>query len=148
MVRMYYPEPITKVQVTKSAEEVTRALKLVTDMMTFTNICAAAEAIAFARYLKVDMQQFYDLVVNAAGGSKIFSTLGAKMIQGIESGEAPAGTPRIDDVVSELSNILQQARDLQCPLNLATEALNLFLFAQRAGWGAEASTSVLKVWEK
>lgn len=147
MVRMYYPDPIAKVQSSKSPEEAAADLEKVVKLMTYTNICAAAEAIAFARFLKVDTNQFYDLVVNAAGGSKIFRTLGDIMIKGIPKGPAPEGTLSIDRVIEELSEIIQKGRDLYTPLNLATEALNVFLLAQRQGWGAEASTSVIRVWE-
>jgi 3-hydroxyisobutyrate dehydrogenase len=146
MVRMYYPESITKVQVTKSPEEVAKGLEMVTKLMKYTNIVGAAEATAFAKYLKADMTQFYDLVTNAAGASKMFNTLAPAMTK-TPTGPAPVGSQSIDVIIKELSEIVQVARDLYCPLNLATEALNQYLVAQRRGWGAEASPSVIRVWE-
>lgn len=147
MVRMYYPESITKVQVTKSPEEVAKGLEMVTKLMKYTNIVGTAEATAFAKYLNADMTQFYDLVTKAAGGSKMFNALAPVMAKDVPTGPAPAGTQSIDEIIKELSEIVQVARDLYCPLNLATEALTQYLVAQRRGWGAEASTSIIRVWE-
>lgn len=147
LVRMYTPDSLVSVKCTLSPEETARRLKMVTSLMQYTNIVAAAEAVAFARYLHVDMKQFFDLVINAAGGSKMFNTLGVIMGQGITTGEAPKGTLRIDDVVKDLSAIVQEARDFYTPLHLATEALNQYTFAQTRGWGAEAATSIIRMWE-
>jgi 3-hydroxyisobutyrate dehydrogenase len=147
MVRMYYPESITKVQVTKSPEEVAKGLEMVTKLMKYTNIVGTAEATAFAKYLKADMTQFYDLVTNAAGASKMFNTLAPAMTKTSPTGPAAAGSQSIDEIIKELSEIVQVARDLYCPLNLATEALTQYLVAQRRGWGAEASPSIIRVWE-
>lgn len=147
MVRMYTSESVTSVKSSLSPEETTRRLKMVTKAMQYTNIVSAAEAVSFARYLNVDMTQFYDLVINAAGGSKMFNTLGATMIKGIPKGDAPVGTLTIDTIIKELSDIVQEARDQFIPLNLATAALTQYVGAQRRGWGGEAATSVIRVWE-
>lgn len=120
---------------------------MVTKAMQYTNIVATAEAVAFARYLNADMAQFYELVIDAAGASKVFKTVGATMIKGIPKGEAPAGSLTVDKIIKELSDIVQEARDFFIPLNLATTALSQFIVAQRRGWGGEAATSVIRVWE-
>lgn len=148
MVRLYFPDPIAQVSSTKSAAEKATALNLVKTLLVNVNIVAAAEAIGFARYLKVDLQQFYGLVNEAAGASAQFKSRGAEMIEGLKDGEAPAGTLTVDDAVKELSTVVAEARQLNCPLHLAGEALSLFTFAQRRGYGREAAASVLKVWEK
>lgn len=148
MVRLYFPDPIAQVSSTKSAVEKTSALNLVKALLVNLNIVAAAEAIAFARHLKVDLQQFYGLVNEAAGASAQFKARGPEMIEGLESGEAPVGTLTVDDAVNELSTVVAEARLLNCPLHLAAESLTLFTFAQKRGYGKEAAASVLKVWEK
>lgn len=147
LVRMYTSEPIASVKCTLSPEETARRLQMVIKCMQYTNIVAAAEAVAFARYLNVDMKQFYDLVINAAGGSKMFNTLGVTMGEGITKGKAPEGTLSIDGIIEELSAIVQEARDSFTPLHLATEALTQYMVAQRRGWGSEAATSIVRVWE-
>jgi 3-hydroxyisobutyrate dehydrogenase len=144
---MYTSDSLVSVKCTLSPEETARRLKMVTTLMQYTNIVAAAEAVAFAKYLNVDMKQFFHLVINAAGGSRMFNTLGVTMGQGITTGEAPQGTLRIDNIINDLSAIVQEARDLYTPLHLATEALNQYIFAQRRGWGGEAATSIIRVWE-
>ncbi|KAF5855304.1 hypothetical protein ETB97_009463 [Aspergillus alliaceus] len=143
MVRQYYPSPIASV--TASTEDPSDALQLVLDLMLGVNLVAAAEAIAFARYLRVDLAQFYDLVSAAAGGSKIFNTKGLEMIQGQIAEKAPTGSQTIDEVISKLETVVQKARDLHCPLHLGNAALNVLFTARRAGLGREGATSVIKV---
>ncbi|OQE31278.1 hypothetical protein PENSTE_c001G04692 [Penicillium steckii] len=140
MVRQYFKEPITKVNSTKSAEETAEALQLVLDVMEVTNLVAAAEAISFARYLKVDLKQFFTLVSDAAGASRQFMTKGLEMIEG----NIGKNNETINDAISRLEKGVQRARDLHCPLHLGNAALNVLFMAKRAGLGAEGSTSVIK----
>lgn len=141
MVRQYYPEPITKVTNTKSAEETAEAQRLVLDLMQLTNLVAAAEAIAFARYLKVDLKQFFTLVSDAAGASRQFMTKGLEMIEG----RIGQNSETINDVIARLEKAVQKARDLHCPLHLGNAAMSVLFMAKKAGFGAEGSTSVIKV---
>ncbi|KAJ6019626.1 hypothetical protein N7499_009409 [Penicillium canescens] len=142
MVRQYFAEPIMKVSSTKSAEETAESLRLVLDLMEVTNLVAAAEAIAFARYLNVDLKQFFTLVSDAAGASRQFMTKGLEMIEG-RIGEG-AGSETIDAAISRLEKASQKARDLHCPLNLGNAALSVLYISKRSGLGAEGSTSVMK----
>ena len=140
MVRQYYPEPIAQVSAGKSAEDNAAALQLVRELMLGINLCGAAEAVAFARYLGVDMTQFYTLVTDAAGASRVFNTEGRRMIDGT------IGTGRtLDQAVEELEGVVQKARDLNCPLHLGNAALSLLMLAKRAGHGGEGQWSVVKV---
>ncbi|KAJ5107320.1 hypothetical protein N7456_003995 [Penicillium angulare] len=143
MVRQYYSEAVMKVKNTKSAEETAEAQKLVLDMMEVTNLVAAAEAIAFARYLHVDLKQFHELVTDAAGASRQFITKGLEMIEGT-FGQG-SGSETIDDAISRLEKAVQKARDLHCPLHLGNAAINTLFLAKRHGLGAESSSSVIKV---
>ena len=143
MVRQYYSEPVMKVSCTKSAEETAEALQLVLDMMRSTNLVAAAEAIAFARHLKVDLEQFFTLVSDAAGASRQFMTKGLEMIE--DRIGSNAGAETVNGAISRLEKAVQKARDLHCPLHLANAAMNVLFMAKRAGLGTESSTSVIKV---
>jgi 3-hydroxyisobutyrate dehydrogenase len=109
--------------------------------MQLTNLVAAAEAIAFARHLNVDLKQFFTLVSDAAGASRQFMTRGLEMIEG----RIGQNSETVNDVISRLEKGVQKARDLHCPLNLGNAAMNVLLMAKRAGLGAEGSTSVIKV---
>lgn len=141
MVRQYYPEPIAQVSTNKSGEDNAAALQLVRELMLGINLCATAEAVAFARYLGADMDQFYNLVSDAAGGSRVFNTEGREMIEG----RIGAGGRTVDQAVEVLEGVVQRARDLNCPLHLGNAALSLLTLASRAGYGGEGRTSVVKV---
>ncbi|KAJ5826067.1 hypothetical protein N7474_003205 [Penicillium riverlandense] len=142
MVRQYFSEPIMKVACTKSAEETAESLQLVLDMMEVTNTVAAAEAIAFARYLKVDLMQFFTLVSDAAGSSRAFMTKGLEIVEG----RVGQNTETVNDAIRRLEKAVQRARDLHCPLHLGNAAMNVLFMAKKAGFGAEGSTSVIKVY--
>lgn len=144
MVRQYFAEPITKVSSTKSEEETAEALQLVLDLMEVTNLVAAAEALSFARYLKVDLKQFYTLVADAAGASRQFMTKGLEIIEGL--GQGVSGET-VDGATSRLEKAVQKARDLHCPLNLGNAALSVLFMAKKSGLGAEGSASVVKAFE-
>lgn len=146
MVRQYYPDAITQVMDSKAPEESAAALQLVQELMLGINLVAAAEATAFARYLKVDLSQFYTLVSDAAGASTVFIKRGLEMIEGNIGANAPAGLPTVDQAVQTLENVVQKASDLKCPLHLGNAALNMLLLAKRTGFGQEGSTSVIKVY--
>ncbi|KAJ5489201.1 hypothetical protein N7539_004091 [Penicillium diatomitis] len=141
MVRQYYSQPITKVNSSKSDEESAAALRSVLDVMQLTNLVAAAEAIAFAKYLKVDLKQFYTLVSDAAGSSRQFMTLGLEMIEG----KVGKNSESVDQAINRLQKAVQKARDLHCPLHLGNATMNVLLMAKRAGLGADGSTSVVKM---
>lgn len=143
MVRQYYAEPVMKVSCAMSAEETAESQRLVVDMMELTNLVAAAEAIAFARYLKVDPKQFFTLVSDAAGASRQFMTKGLEMIEGRIGENAASET--VNDAIARLEKAVQKARDLHCPLHLGNAAMSVLFMAKRAGLGAEGSTSVIKV---
>ena len=141
MVRQYFSEPITKVTSTKTQDETTEALQLVLDVMQLTNLVAAAEAIAFAKYLQVDLKQFFTLVSDAAGASRQFMTVGLEMIEN----QVGKNSETIDHAISRLEKAVQKARDLHCPLHLGNATMSVLLMAKRAGLGAEGSTSVVKM---
>ncbi|EAW17765.1 NAD(P)-dependent oxidoreductase [Aspergillus fischeri NRRL 181] len=143
MVRQYYPKPLA--DVTCTAEDPSAALQLVLDLMLGVNLVAAAEAIAFARYLNVDLAMFHRLVSDAAGASKVFIHKGLEMIEGRIGDKAPEGSQTLDEAVAQMEKVVQRARDLHCPLHLGNAALEKLLMARRHGLGGEASTSVIKM---
>lgn len=105
------------------------------DLLLGINLVAAAEAVGFARHLQVDFGQFYDLVSNAAGSSKVFNEK-AKEMAG--SGES------LDEAIVKLETVVQKARDLYVPLHLGNAALNVLFLARRRGVGETASTAVMR----
>ncbi|KAK8152999.1 NAD binding domain of 6-phosphogluconate dehydrogenase-domain-containing protein [Phyllosticta citrichinensis] len=112
MIRLYYPEPIKSVKVEEEAK-----VELVFKLLRGVLICAAAEAIDFARFLDLDLLQFHELASNAAGGSIQFREKGLEMIQGQTS---------IDTKIrKDLAEAISAARKVNCPTPLASQALSL-----------------------
>ncbi|KAL2840776.1 NAD binding domain of 6-phosphogluconate dehydrogenase-domain-containing protein [Aspergillus pseudoustus] len=144
MIRQYYAKPLS--EVTPSADP-EAATELVLELMRGVNLVAAAEAIAFARYLKVSLAQFHGLVSQAAGASKIFIHQGLEMIDKRIDDYAPAGSPSLDEATAKLEAVVQKARDLHCPLHLGNAALNVLFQAKRLGSGVQSSTGVIRVYE-
>ncbi|KAL4966199.1 NAD binding domain of 6-phosphogluconate dehydrogenase-domain-containing protein [Aspergillus stella-maris] len=142
MVRQYYAKSLSEISPTADADAAT---ELVLQLMRGVNLVAAAEAVAFARHLNVDLAQFHGLVTQAAGASKIFIEQGLEMIEGHIGDKAPAGSPTVDQVAAKLEAAVQKARDLHCPLHLGNAALNVLYMAQRHGSGGQSSTSVIRV---
>ncbi|KAF9894768.1 hypothetical protein FE257_006658 [Aspergillus nanangensis] len=145
MVRQYYAQPIAEVKSAASAEEQSASLQLVLDLMLGVNLVATAEAVSFARYLKVDLAQFHGLVAEAAGASRVFINKGLEMIEGRIGENAPAGSQTVDEAAARLETVVQKARDLHCPVHLGNAALSALYMARRHGLGSEGSTSVIKV---
>lgn len=152
MVRMYYPDPVTKATPPSSESMSTAArMKLVLDLLRNIHLCAAAEAISFARSLDVDMAQFYELVNAAAGGSAMFRTRGLEMIgSSLKNGTSNANGVdgrTLKQAVEEMTAVVDAARSVNCPLHLGSATLNLLYSAQRRGWGERRDASVIRAWE-
>lgn len=144
MVRQYFSKPLRAVSNAKMLDNEADLRQLVLDMMEVTNLVAAAEAIAFARYLKVDLKQFFGLVSNAAGSSRQFMTRGLEMIEG--NIDMQTGSEKIDAAILRLERAVQKARDLHCPLHLGNATLNTLFLAKRAGFGDESTVSVMQIY--
>lgn len=134
MVRLYYPEPVKTVKVEEPQAE---KLELVFKLLRGVLICAAAEAVGFARFLGLDLHQFHELAANAAGGSVQFRDRGAEMIE-LLTGQKVAGTqtlPELDigAVRKDLAEAISAARKANCPTPLASQALSLLATGERKG---------------
>ncbi|KAI9685106.1 MAG: hypothetical protein M1820_010842, partial [Bogoriella megaspora] len=81
MVRMYSEGPVSKVEKKASGEDRQRKTQLVIRMLVAIHVCAAAESIAFAKHVGIPLEQFYELAVDAAGGSLMFRECGKDMIR-------------------------------------------------------------------
>ncbi|PGH05334.1 3-hydroxyisobutyrate dehydrogenase [Blastomyces parvus] len=151
LVRVYYREPITKAEAKASLnpESNTAALKLIINLLTNIHLVAAAEAISFARLLKVDLPLVYDVVNAAAGASTIFKLRGPEMMAGL-TGEVNGGgstKKTVNEAITELAAVVQAARDVNCPLHLGNSALNMLYMARMHGLGEKADSHVLRVYE-
>lgn len=154
VVRMYYPDPITKVSPTtttgSSDDDAASKVRLVLQLLAGIHVASAAESIAYAKHMNIDLPQFFELASDAAGGSAMFKDRGPDMIQGL-NGDVQvwslSGRSSLDAIVADLSFVVQEGRKVNCPMFMATEALNLFTFAQRNGWGKRSDASIVRLWE-
>ena len=124
--------------------------------MKAVHLWAAAEAIAFAKHLKIDLGQFYELCVDAAGGSAQFRDVGPAMIHILGSKSASAGEPprvqksgrKLKQVADSLDEVVLRASKLQAPLHLGSAARNLIMLAV-GRLGSEAKDhDLVKFWEQ
>lgn len=150
MVRMYYPEPVTKVETLKERdEEVKRRTNLIVRMLEGIHVCAAAESIAFAKHVGIPLEQFYELAVDAAGGSTMFRECGKDMIRGL-NGDAEVwkttARSNLGQLIKELSHGVDEAFTVKSPTFLASGALNILTLAQKQGQKNYSDACVIKIW--
>ncbi|KAF9638764.1 putative 3-hydroxyisobutyrate dehydrogenase protein [Lasiodiplodia theobromae] len=139
MVRTYFPDPVSTVKPESngaSSPSNSEKLDLVFKLLRGVLLLAAAEAISFAHYLKLDLHQFYDLASGAAGASIAFRERGAEMIE-LLTGKKVAGAREglqpldVKQIREDLAEVINAGRKLYCPVPLAGAALNLLATAQR-----------------
>ncbi|CAJ2503168.1 Uu.00g105620.m01.CDS01 [Anthostomella pinea] len=124
-------------------------LALVLALLKGIYLCSAAESIAFAKRCNLDLDQVYELCMNAAGGSKMFETVGPEIMK-LCRGEKPSTVgENLRDAAQKLQDAVLEAQRLKAPVFLGTQALNLVRLAlQHAPQEAEKlpSAMVAKVW--
>ncbi|KAI5920944.1 NAD binding domain of 6-phosphogluconate dehydrogenase-domain-containing protein [Camillea tinctor] len=106
-------------------------LKLVLALLKGIYLCAAAEAIAFAKRCQLDLDQVYELCVNAAGGSTVFKNVGPEMMK-LCRGEALValeGGESLGDLERQLQEAVAEAQRLKVPVFLGSQALSLIRLA-------------------
>ncbi|MCJ1439494.1 hypothetical protein MMC27_008888 [Xylographa pallens] len=155
LIRLYLSEPSSQpVSSPKRARrDSVSDMKLVISLLTGIHLCAAAESIAFADHLGLDLSQFSNVVNSAAGGSWMFRDRGPTMIAKHHKHEKTEwimqGRPNtIESSVDSMSAVIQAARDVDCPLYLGNAALNILLSMKYKGWDECTDESVVKFWDK
>ena len=125
-------------------------IALVVDLLRGIHLCAAAESLAFAHRVGLDLDQVLDLCINAAGGSRMLEAHGPAIVRAFKEGGAARAWPPTsgeDDLVAvkqRLQAAVQEAQRLKVPTYLGSLALNLVNLALRSGDGAAGS--VVRVW--
>jgi len=144
MVRFYHPEPVKAVDKVQLANGQDDRVGVITRMLVAIHICAAAEAIAFARHLKIPLDQFYELVNAAAGASAMFR----KCFEAMRDGKPEnAKVGSLDTNIASLCEAIDEAQLAKCPLPLANAALNQMLLAKRREGGEKSAAYVISNWE-
>lgn len=164
MVRMYYPDPISTVKPSSAprkqkpmdndplgadSSSSPSSMDLVLTFLKTIYICSCAEAVALVHSLGVDFNEFYRLATDAAGGSKMlqrYAPLMKKFLEGEQKQEDPGQDGTVNDLIKGLEAVVKEARRVECPLPLGSEALSLLLFAKRMGYGCHGPTGVVGLW--
>lgn len=134
----------------------TAKTQLVVDLLEGIHLCATAETIALAQHVGLDLEQVYELCVNAAGGSHVFASVARDMIRVLkgESVDDPSKDAQegLQQAAGKLQAVVDEAQRLKCPLFLGSQALNLLKLAlvkgeKEAGGSDELPrTAVLRTW--
>ncbi|KAK0388953.1 hypothetical protein NLU13_2530 [Sarocladium strictum] len=155
LIRMYTEGQGGKIGPVKGAAETDESkLKLVVDLLRGIHLCSAAETLAFAQHVGLDLDQVYDLCINAAGGSRMLSAVGQDIIRAFREGGLRQPWPAKDEssslkaVAADLEAAVSEAQALKVPSFLGNQALNLMRLALRHGGDGttEAAGSVVRVW--
>ncbi|KAI1372542.1 NAD binding domain of 6-phosphogluconate dehydrogenase-domain-containing protein [Hypoxylon crocopeplum] len=125
-------------------------LALVVALLKGIYICSAAETIAFANRCNLDLDQVFDLCINAAGGSTMLQTIGPDIIK-LCRGERLSTGPgeSFGELARQLQEAVEEAQRLKAPVYLGSQAYNLTRLAQHLTPEASGDVSravVAKVW--
>ncbi|KAI0377305.1 NAD binding domain of 6-phosphogluconate dehydrogenase-domain-containing protein [Hypomontagnella monticulosa] len=132
------------------AEDDESKLALVKALLRGIYLCSAAETIAFASKCNLDLDQVYELCINAAGGSTIFETVGPEVIKLARGEQVSKGEGEsFKETIQQLQDAVEEAQRLKAPVYLGSQALTLTrltlqLIPEAAGDVSRAV--VAKVW--
>jgi len=127
-------------------------LALVVDLLKGITLCAAAEALAFAKTVGLDLDQVFELCINAAGGSRVLEKAGPEIIKAFKEGTVEKGWATTEgglslkEVGSKLQAAVEEAQRLKAPLFLGNQSLSVIQLALGSGGDGLAAGAVVKVW--
>jgi 3-hydroxyisobutyrate dehydrogenase len=154
LIRLYtegVKDSSTSGSTTLSEEDKAKKLALVRALLRGIYLVGTAESLAFAKFCGLDLDQVYELCTNAAGGSKVFETVGPEIIDMFRGKQtiAEASAEGLQDVAEQLQEAVAEAQRLRMPLFLGIQASNLIRLAlQHAPNKAQPvpRATVAKVW--
>jgi L-threonate 2-dehydrogenase len=113
-------------------------LKIIANHLVTIHNVAAAEAMAFAAKLGLDLQTTYDALYDGAGSSRMFQVRGPQMVRGVY--EPPTAT--IKTHLKDLHIIDEAAEASTMPLPVYASAAQIYRAAQALGFGGLDTASV------
>lgn len=144
LIRMY-TEGVGRVgPVQGTAETEQEKLALVVDLLRGIHLCSAAETLAFAHFVGLDLDQTFELCINAAGGSRMLSTVGPEIIRALRGETRESGGESLQSLTSRLSAAVDEAQRLKVPVFLGSSALNILTQALRRSGDKEGVASSLQ----
>jgi L-threonate 2-dehydrogenase len=113
--------------------------KAVNQLLCGVHLAAAAEALALARKLGVDMEQMLDIVSGSAASSWMLRDRGGRMLQ-----DEPVVTSAVDIFVKDLGIVLETGDGAAADIPLARAAHEKFVAASAAGFGLLDDSQVIR----
>jgi 3-hydroxyisobutyrate dehydrogenase len=146
-----YTEGKSKIDPAPSGSEEKRTA-LVVALLKGIHLCAAAETIALAARLGLDLDQVFNLCRNAAGDSRMLETCGPDMMNLVRGQQSSSdGSGSLVSLAQELQEAVDEAQKLKAPIFLGCQALNIARFAlgQQVKPTSEVTNSaVVNFWSK
>ncbi|KAI0148817.1 NAD binding domain of 6-phosphogluconate dehydrogenase-domain-containing protein [Xylariaceae sp. FL1272] len=132
----------------KGSEKDGKKVALVKALLKGIYLCAAAEALAFSKRCDLDLDQVYDLCINAAGGSAVFETVGPQIMDRLRGKDIGVEGESLQEVAAQLQEAVSEAQRLKVPLYLGTPAINLIRLALQKTQGPSLpSAEIVRVWD-
>lgn len=127
IVRLWTADPVSSIDSSPLSDTDKQArLDLVESLLIGIHLVAAAESLSLAQHVGIPLPQFYKLAVDAAGGSKMFETAGAKLIEILEGKDKGEGSV-LGGYSEKLKEVVDKAQEIKCPVYLGSAALNSLL---------------------
>ena len=119
------------------------AAKTVNQLLCGVHIAAAAEALALAERMGLDMAGMLDIVCGSSAASWMLSDRGPRMIA--EPGEV---TSTIDIFVKDLGIVMAAGGEARAALPIAAAAHQMFLASSGRGEGGLDDSQVIRSWRR
>lgn len=145
LIRLYTEGKDKVGSVHGTAQSEAEKLALVVGLTKGILLASAAESLAFAHAVKLDLNQVFELCVNAAGGSKVLEKLGPAIIAELHGEKAAASEADLEEIVRGLQAAVEEAQRIKTPLFLGSQALNILRRVTRSSQGLSVG-AVVKGW--
>lgn len=156
LIRLYTEGKDRVGPVKGQAEAKDEKLALVINLLKGIHLASATESLAYAHHVGLELDQVFDLCINAAGGSAMLSSVGPGIMRVLRGDEGlydkPSGSganPTLQTFASEIGFAVEEAQRLKVPVFLGNTALNLIRMALRSAPDESSeppAKSVVSVW--
>ncbi len=117
--------------------------KLINNQLAFSNMAAAAEALAIGAMSGIDMAKLNQVIENASGFSRAYRSVATKAFAGNY-----AATFALDLAHKDLRLALELADELGVPGLIGPQVMALMRMARASGLGGADSSAMMQVYER
>jgi 3-hydroxyisobutyrate dehydrogenase len=118
-----------------------QAMKTVNQLLCGVHIAAAAEALALARGLGLDLRATLEALGSGAAASFMLADRGPRIVEALEGAE-PEVLSRMDIFVKDLGIVLEAGRAAGVAIPVAAAAEQLYMLGQASGAGARDDSTL------